>query len=947
MKKKILLIALAVILLLGCGIGAWLHFRQEDKPDDGGWTWPHTRPDGGSLSEYGYYYIPKDGKILTFMDFATGGNATLCSRVACSHNSPDCDAYMAGASCLFSHGEHVYYLYSNGLDRITKLYRRDATGMAMVEIGVLGEQFIEEQKAVTVSRYAPAGGWLYYSAYVTSEVEEEPGQPTVLQEMTYIGRIHLTTGKNEVLLEDENSNPLRLCAVRDGSVLVHRHETAAVNRDDPDYLEQLRQANVTLERWDEETGKVTVLFRKKRLDCLEIQMVAGNQLYCLTTGMDGSRGDNYTYDLETGEEKLIAEDASYWHLGGGYAFIRSGSEEKRELVNLKTGQTLENGLYEITDGAASVVTMSGQGVVLQYIIDFGNGTGEIQQSYVAYDSLTDGLQVADLQPAYALKTNISNVPSTTQPTNPTEPEKDSNEWDWKPLVFAEYPQPPEESIVKSTQYLPETVENPDNLPVLKWVFAMHLMDRTWTQDAVVELNRMLANRNMPFRVQFVVLMSHYHNNTISGGPYSEYDLLASAEAQKVLRDADLIFGCMTPDQMQALLSPITEYVKGDAQPTLQNSVAHRLDWLATTINGEIYGIKQSPVKCGYDGWYVDKALMEKARLTAADFQKEFWEMDAVFEKLYEANGNKPFMNITNISYTHSLISGVGVPPATPLPNEIYEAARLLYQGIGVCFAIDDSGEAPKVVNLLEKIQFLQEAVLRYTDAGYCSEYADSVNFGVTGITSLEDGPTEYNGKIAIPVTMGRFDSHFGETDYGMNGVAAVSQHKEEAVQLLNLLAEDKAFRNQFLYGKEGRDYTVADGEISPIKGEDGSCYSMVYGRNSLYGYARLSDTEALQDYRDGVAATESVAYPIVFDYTGFDEELAKIGEVLGKYYRVFVNNREQTYTLGDREVTEPKMDDTVYNEMLQALTDAGADEIQAELQRQLDEWIANNPDWNK
>ena len=41
------------------------------------------------------------------------------------------------------------------------------------------------------------------------------------------------------------------------------------------------------------------------------------------------------------------------------------------------------------------------------------------------------------------------------------------------------------------------------------------------------------------------------------------------------------------------------------------------------------------------------------------------------------------------------------------------------------------------------------------------------------------------------------------------------------------------------------------------------------------------------------------------------------------------------------------MDEGGYDQMLQAFKAAGGDKIQAELQRQLDEWLKANPDWNK
>ncbi len=937
MKKKILLIALAVILLLGCGIGAWNWFAKTDTFASGQWRWTSARPNAGAMSEYGYYYLSNPHNILTYVDFASGNSAVLCPLVACSHDSPDCDASIGNLSaCLFIENEHLYYINELGV-----LCRRDATGLSLVEIGTPGKQFIGEQSAVTMSSYIPAGRWLYYQARVTSTVEEyQTGKASIL-EMVYIGRIHLTTGKDEILIEERDGNTLRLCAVQDGSVLINRHMTGGLDRDAEDYLEQLRQATVTLERWDEDSGKTTVLFQKKRQDCLEMQMIVGNKLYYLTTGVDGSRGDNYTYDLKTGKEELIAENASYWHLGGGYAF-RAVGDGMRELVDLATGKTLYNGIYDITKSAASVVARSEQGVVLQYVVDHEDGTGEILQGYVTFSALTDGLQKEDLIPLNSRETNISGNTTTTPPTNPA---GSDDEWKYKPISFKQSPPLPEEYIQKSIQYLPGNVENPEGLPVLKWVFIMENMDRLWTEEAVIELNGMLADKYMPFRVQFAVLMSGYSGSVITGGPYADYDLLGSAEAQEELKDADLIFGYMTPNEMQELLAPITDYVKGDAQPTLRNSVAHKRNWLTTTVEGEIYGIAQHNVLYGYNGWYVDKSLMEKAGLTPADFQHDFWEMDEVFAKLYQANGNKPFMphicQGTAISFSN--ISNMGKVLATPLPTNIDDVVNRLYQTIGVCFAIENNAEAPTVVNLAEKIRFLQEAMIRYADAGYCGEDVYSVHYGSMGILQMEDGPIEENGIIYIPIARDRFDSLFGKDWFGTNGIAAVSQHKEEAVQLLHLLAEDEAFRNQFLYGKEGRDYTVADGEIIPVRVADGTYYSMA---DACKGYTRFSNKEELQKYRDSLDTAPAVNYPIAFDYTAFEEELNEIGRILGKYYWIFYNN-EPVYDKKGEKIIIPEMTPELYDEMLQELKDAGSDEIMAELQQQLDEWLAANPNWDK
>lgn len=57
------------------------------------------------------------------------------------------------------------------------------------------------------------------------------------------------------------------------------------------------------------------------------------------------------------------------------------------------------------------------------------------------------------------------------------------------------------------QYLPKKVENPDNLPVLKWlclvdnVSTRKAYEKTWNEDVGNEINRMLEAKNMPFGAQ--------------------------------------------------------------------------------------------------------------------------------------------------------------------------------------------------------------------------------------------------------------------------------------------------------------------------------------------------------------------------------------------------------------------------------------------------------------
>jgi hypothetical protein len=108
------------------------------------------------------------------------------------------------------------------------------------------------------------------------------------------------------------------------------------------------------------------------------------------------------------------------------------------------------------------------------------------------------------------------------PTNPSETKStatagvDPEDWDWATTPEPTYPDQYTTEINVSVQHLPAVVENPENLPVLKWLCLMQPIDFfgygfVWSEDAAVEVNQMLADRNMPFRVQFAVCLSDYRS----------------------------------------------------------------------------------------------------------------------------------------------------------------------------------------------------------------------------------------------------------------------------------------------------------------------------------------------------------------------------------------------------------------------------------------------------
>ncbi len=953
MKKKILLIALAVVLVLGCGIGAWLHFRQEDRPDDSGWIPAQTYLRRGSLSGSGYYY---EQDVLTYFDFATGNSVALCSKTGCDHNDDTCDGYLGGHHFMAFQNDHLYYMDTDYYGM--HLYRRNAIGTDLVKLCDIGTKFVEEQYAVEVKGLAQAGHYLYYAADVVGTVNKD-GYSTTESVRCYIGRIHLTTGREEILVErDAGSALLRLIAVRNGSILFRTEGRVDVDYHDPAYAEKNANAPVTLERWDEETGETTELFRKKRTECLSVFMVYGDKVY-YPVKLDftaNDRGVTHAFDITTGEETQVAENATYRYLGGGYALRQVGYEEDWHLYDLKTEKALPYTLSEI----ANSYCVGKSGAVIQYSIKRGDYSG-MECCYVSYAAMTDGLQESDLQPVFALMNTHPDTP--TNPTTPTQPNDSENEY--PPISFDYYPYISDEELDYQIQYLPETVDNPQSLPVLKWVYFTNTR-RPFTEDAARELNQMLADRNMPFRVQFMVFTA---NGSASDMELEWFTRLA---AQEALADADLICGYMTPDERQEYLMPITDYVTGGAQPSLKNAVADASCWAGTTTDGVIYGIPSFAASAECGGWRVKAKVFEEYGLTEDDFKKNFWEMDEVFEKIYQANGNKPFLDADYISDDSSIsypsVDDNGDGPDIVLPGDLSWVMDHLYQYIGAYFGIDFSAQTPTVVNTLETdaVRNLWRAVMRYQKAGYIMlqpRGSALVSYGSLDsdspykrLYSYGDSTTEFT---LIPVTPMTRTIYYSYTHGTFSGIAAVSQNKEEALMLLNLIAEDETFRDQLCFGKEGRDYTLTDGVYTVVRNEDGSGYNMVF-LTPLSRFSSIYESEMKRyiHVQDGKTILEAQKenwdqavryhYPIAFDFIGFESELEQIEKIIGKYYRFFTNTTDRQIYLPEFGKLElPEMTPELYDQMLQELKDAGSDRIRAELQRQLDEWIANNPDWNK
>ena len=538
--------------------------------------------------------------------------------------------------------------------------------------------------------------------------------------------------------------------------------------------------------------------------------------------------------------------------------------------------------------------------------------------------------------------------------------------------------PPTGDVNVTVQYLPEKVDNPENLPVLKWLCLTDFgqgggQGRVWNETAVHQLNEMLAQRNMPYRIQFIMLT----NNSMPG----YYNWFEQKEVKKLLKEVDLVYGSLSADERVQHLMPITEYASGKKQPSLENSVPYEECWDSTTIDGEIYGIRGIEPNSGNAlGWYVAKKVIDEYGFSAEDFQgKHYWEMDEVFARLYEKNNGISFL----AEHFGGTVEGVTTTEGAAqyfVPGVLDRIIHGRFLSIGAFYAIDYGQETPRVVNILETeyIRGYQEAILRYADAGYLQQSVSKelLSYGNIATDALCENEIFY----FIPVEPLYLAVGY---DGPTSGICAATKHPEEALSLLALIGNDEEFRMQLAYGKEGQDYRISEDGYYQIIGQDNkSTYSLDFLFCLNYFSGLTSDpmtnsdlfTPTTRHNRDRVPegktllqtyeerAKNSIPYypyslePLAegskskvlsFNFSDYKKELEKIKEVSDYYFSFYANPKDikDNPNTKDEDESKPRMTKEKYDEMLQALRDAGSDKILAELQRQLDAWLAENPEW--
>ena len=294
------------------------------------------------------------------------------------------------------------------------------------------------------------------------------------------------------------------------------------------------------------------------------------------------------------------------------------------------------------------------------------------------------------------------------------------------------------------------------------------------------------------------------------------------------------------------------------------------------------------------------------------------------------------------------------------PNASLSIQTRSYESVigPIYFAIND--ESCKLLNIWEtdQVKDYLEAMKEYKEAGYIPEdlgTSDAYkpeNIKKNGLYALQIGGNAYvpNFPDLRKKNWDRdlyfFQTMLSEEEYyigfsyaaGITAVGATSEHPEDALRVIELLYTNEELQNMLVYGLEGQHYTKnADGTIHTLEYDSGQAnaessygmYKFSIGNSGLTWINQSFDEKmynwAFKEMPEKAKPSNLIGFAI--DTSVVSAQLGQINAIVKEYSQQLLH-----MTCEDWEAT--------YAEFLGKLESAGIDSVIAELQKQVDTFLA-------
>lgn len=235
--------------------------------------------------------------------------------------------------------------------------------------------------------------------------------------------------------------------------------------------------------------------------------------------------------------------------------------------------------------------------------------------------------------------------------------------------------------------------------------------------------------------------------------------------------------------------------------------------------------------------------------------------------------------------------------------------------------------------------WIRQDALSYTTEGNVRGYKDGYVLYDTGYTPWTADTVSKDGTKFITIPFRNYYFIDSKNAAGGTAISATSKHPEEAMQVINLLQTDRELYNLLVYGIEGKHYTkTGDETIETPYGDQGGSndnygiYKWIVGNTDL-AYVTQAQPNA-EEYKKWVfedvnkSEHRSKFIGITINTENIADSISQLTAIKGEYMKTLASG-----ALGDDW-------EAYYNEWMNKANAAGMQEVKAEIQKQVDEFLS-------
>ncbi len=343
------------------------------------------------------------------------------------------------------------------------------------------------------------------------------------------------------------------------------------------------------------------------------------------------------------------------------------------------------------------------------------------------------------------------------------------------------------------------------------------------------------------------------------------------------------------------------------------------------IDGKLYGIPTYKETAWQNTWMVNAQIAEKYNIDYSQITT-LEEMEPLLQKVKDGEG-AGFLPL--MPYSAGMI---GVTPYEFVGDTIFGTKLNFENPTDVDHKIVNVYETEEAKDHLRTMRdyyqkgFLPQDVTGNSDAEKKGTWFLNLNAYQPEYEISDSAAKGYQIDVVY-----RHTPVMSNTIGAMNAIPVSCKRPEKVMEFLNLVNTDSEIRNMIGYGIKGVHYNLnEDGKrVLTQQGKDN------YGTMPQYALGNLLITDLSENDRNGKwerfaeyneSAIESPLKGFFFDSRSVKTEVAAMENVISQYKKDLLFGRV------DPEVVLP--------EFLQKLKDVGSDKVQAEMQRQYDEFLS-------